>query len=275
MKLIEMSDIKTAYETLGLSSEEHVVLHSSLLKTGIIRKELVANLPSNFFSALTDVMGKQANIFMPAFDYSFPSTREVDLRSLPTCVGVWPEWFRNQLGVVRSAHPMFSYCGYGPKAKAICQPDQVEYDSFAKNSTMARLIENDAMLVLQGTHLGVATVVVQCEAMMGVKYRFLKPFHGSVVLTNGKPVVGDFYHFCFPFNNEYREDYSLLEERLLSTNKMAKTSLGAGNIYAVKLQDLLNTITCLLTENPFALLANPPKNYYHFENGQEIASPVK
>ncbi|TPH17148.1 AAC(3) family N-acetyltransferase [Litorilituus lipolyticus] len=274
MKLIEKSDIETAYHQLGLSSEEFVVLHSSLLKTGIINKEPVANLPASFFSALTNVIGAKGNVFMPAFDYSFPASREVDLRSQPTCVGVWPEWFRKQADVVRSAHPMFSYCGYGPKAVDICQPEVAEFDSFAKNSTMARLIENDAMLVLQGTHIGVATVVVQCEAMLDVKYRFLKPFHGDLVLTNGQRVTGNYYHFCFPFNNEYRENYSLLEQRLLSSNKMTKVSLGAGVIYAVKLKELFTEVKTLITENPFALLAHTPQNYYHFENGQEIATPL-
>jgi len=274
MKLIEKSDIEAAYQQLGLSNEEYVVLHSSLLKTGIINKEPVTNLPASFFSALKNVIGTQGNVFMPAFDYSFPANRKVDLRTQPTCIGVWPEWFRKQADVVRSAHPMFSYCGYGPKAVDICQPEAAEFDSFAKNSTMARLIENDAMLVLQGTHIGVATVVVQCEAMLGVKYRFLKPFYGDLVLINGKQVTGDYYHFCFPFNNEYRENYTLLEQRLLSSKKMTKVSLGAGVIYAVKLKALFTEVKNLIAENPFALLAHSPQNYYHFENGQEVATPL-
>lgn len=274
MKRIEKKDIEALYQSLGLANEEYVVVHSSLLKTGIINNEPVSALPANFYQALTNVMGERGNIFMPAFDYSFPSRREVDLRSQSTSIGVWPEWFRSQAGMIRSAHPMFSYCGKGPKAKAICQPDVVEFNSFSSNSTMARLIENNAMLLLQGTHIGVATIVVQCEAMIGVKYRFLKSFHGDLVLTNGECVSGDYYHFCFPFNNEYRENYTLLEKRLLSTNKMNKKSLGSGDVYAVKLNDLFIEIKNLLESNPFALLEHPPQNYYHVENGKEVATPV-
>lgn len=274
MKMIDKPEIEAAYRQLGLSSQEYVLIHSSLLKTGIIKNDPVSNLPASFFNILTNIMGDRANVFMPTFDYSFPANRMVDLRSQPTCVGVWPEWFRTQPDVVRSAHPMFSYCGYGPKSVEICRPDIAEFDSFSANSTMARLIENDAMLLLHGTNIGVATIVVQCEAMLGVKYRFLKPFYGDVVLTNGQCVSGDYYHFCFPFNNEYRENYALLEERLLTTNKMAKTSLGVGNLYAVKLKALFGEIESLIAKDPFALLAQPPKNYYRFENGQEVATPM-
>lgn len=274
MKVIDKSDIETAYRQLGLSSAEYVVIHSSLLKTGIIKNDSVSNIPASIFNILMDVLGAKGNVFMPAFDYSFPATRSVDLRTQSTSVGVWPEWFRTQSKVVRSAHPMFSYCGYGPKSIDICRPDIAEFDSFSANSTMARLIDIDATLLLHGTDISVATVVVQCEAMLGVKYRFLKPFYGDLVLTNGHRITGDYYHFCFPFNNEYRENYALLEERLLTTKKMAKTLLGAGNLYAVKLKDLLFEVKSLIAADPFALLACSPKNYYHFENGQEVATPL-
>ena len=274
MKMIEKSDIEAAYLQLGLSSEEYVVIHSSLLKTGIIKNDSVSHLPASIFNILKSVMGAKGNIFMPAFDYSFPANRSIDLRNQSTSVGVWPEWFRTQSEVVRSAHPMFSYCGYGPKSIDICQPEVAEFDSFSVNSTMARLIDKDAMLLLHGTDIGVATVVVQCEAMLGVKYRFLKPFYGDLILTNGQLITGDYYHFCFPFNNEYRENYTLLEARLLSTQKMAKVTLGAGNLYAVKLKDLFCEVKNLIAADPFALLACAPKHYYHFENGQEVATPV-
>lgn len=274
MKLINKNDIEGVYRQLGLAAEEYVVIHSSFLKTGIIRAEPVTNLPDNFYSVLESVMGENGNIFMPAFDYSFPSTKQVDLRSQAVVVGVWPEWFRVQPGVVRSAHPMFSYCGKGPKAINICQPEIVEYDSFSSSSTMARLMENDAMLLLQGTHLGVATIVVLCEAILKVKYRFLKPFNGELTLTNGKNVKADFFHFCFPFNNEYRENYALLESSLLSSGKMAKAVLGGGSVYAVKFKELYSMVEKLIKNDPFALLSHSPKNYYQFEQGQEVSTPV-
>lgn len=75
----------------------------------------------------------------------------------------------------------------------MCKPTTPEFNAFGEGSTFSRLIEEDCILVLQGIGLKVATVVVQIEKMLGMQYRFDKPFFGRVTLTNDNEIEGNYF----------------------------------------------------------------------------------
>ncbi|MDK1285603.1 AAC(3) family N-acetyltransferase [Pseudoalteromonas umbrosa] len=270
MKTTSVQEIKDTLVDVGIGQGDSVFIHSSLFTLGKIQNVTPQDIPLTFLSCFTDVIGEQGNVFMPCFNYDFPRTRQADLNVQKTVLGYWPEWFRNRKDVVRSGHPMFSVCGIGPDAKTICQPEQPEFFAFGDNSTFSRLVESDCVLILQGIGLRVATVVVQIEAMLGLKYRFNKPFMGEVTLTDGQVIRDNFYHFCFPLNNAYRENYSPLEKALLEQGVMKKSALGRSFIYAVRMADLFNAVQDITLNDKFALLNCRPHELYRFEDGKEV-----
>lgn len=275
MKTITTKQITNVLELLQLDKSNSVFIHSSLFTLGKIDGVDIAQLPSALLSCFQNTLGKSGNIFMPGFNYDFPKARTADLNTQQSVLGFWPEWFRTQPNVARSGHPMFSICGLGPDAEAICKPNKPEFFAFGSDSTFARLIEQDCTLVLQGIGLRVATIIVQIENMLGLKYRFNKPFKGSVTLTNGQIVEGDYYHYCFPLNNAYREDYSDLESALLSAGVLKKASLGRSFIMSVNMKALYQFVERFTKDNPFALLNGRPDQLYRFEDGKEIAYPAE
>ncbi|MDP2635431.1 MULTISPECIES: AAC(3) family N-acetyltransferase [unclassified Pseudoalteromonas] len=274
MRSISQEQIIATLHSVGINMNDSVFIHSSLFTLGAIENHSVKEVPEAFLNSFKTAIGDNGNIFMPAFNYQFPRSRKEDLRSQECVLGYWPEWFRQQPNVVRSGHPMFSICGLGPDVEKICLPKKPEYYAFAENSTFSRLIEQDTVLVLQGIGLRVATVIVQIEAMLGLKYRFNKPFTGVTTLTNGEEANGTFYHFCFPINNAYREDYSKLEAALLNSGIMKQAQLGRSFIYTIKMKALYHFVKDFVADNQFALLNSTPSELYRFENGQEISYSV-
>ncbi|MCF2909710.1 AAC(3) family N-acetyltransferase [Pseudoalteromonas sp. DL2-H2.2] len=275
MKTITKEQITGVLEQLELHKSNSVFIHSSLFTLGKIESVKVAYLPNVLLSCFQNVLGKSGGVFMPSFNYDFPKVRNADLNTQRSVLGFWPEWFRTQPNVVRSGHPMFSICGLGPDADAICKPSKPEFFAFGPDSTFSRLIEQDCTLVLQGIGLRVATVIVQIEHMLGLKYRFNKPFKGTVTLTNGKIYEGEYYHYCFPINNAYREDYSGLESALLSAGVLKKASLGRSFIMSVNMKALYQFVERFTKDTPFALLNCNPEQLYRFEDGKEVAYPAE
>jgi aminoglycoside 3-N-acetyltransferase len=275
MRTITTEQITDVLKQLEIHKSNSVFIHSSLFTLGKIDGVDVANLPGALLSCFQTVLGKNSNVFIPCFNYDFPKARNADLNTQQSVLGFWPEWFRTQPNVVRSGHPMFSICGLGPDADAICKPNEPEYIAFGPDSTFSRLIEHDCTLVLQGIGLRVATVIVQIEHMLGLKYRFNKPFKGTVTLTNGKIVEGEYYHYCFPINNAYREDYSGLESALLAAGVLKKASLGRSFIMSVNMRALYQFVERFTKDNPFALLNCHPDQLYRFEDGKEVAYPAE
>jgi aminoglycoside 3-N-acetyltransferase len=270
MKDITPQEITNTLIELGIQKTDSVFIHSSLFTLGRVAKTQVENIPKTLLECFQNAVGESGNIFMPCFNYQYPKSRSEDLRQQKSVLGFWPEWFRNQPSVIRSGHPMFSICGIGPKAIEICRPSEPEYFAFGEGSTFERLVNEDAVLVLQGIGLRVATVVVQIEAMLGVKYRFNKPFFGQVTLANGQQITADFYHFCFPINNAYRENYQGLEQALLDSGVMQQASLGRSFIYTVRMKALFDFVANYLSHDKFALLNCRPQQLYKYENGKEI-----
>ena len=274
MKTYTLADLKHALEQAGISQSEHTFIHSSLLSLG----RLANTQPNDYCPALWQTLltatSRNSTIYMPAFNYAYPRTRTAHLKTDKSEVGVWSDWFLQHCAMARSGHPMFSITAHGSQAQAICQSHTPEYNGFGNNATFARLHAKNALFLFIGTQLKVATFVVYCEALNKVGYRFLKPFKGDVTLWDDHKITGDFNHFCFPFNNAYRENYQMLIDETTANHALKKIPLGSSYIYAITANALASAVTRLLQQNPFALLNCQPTHYYHFVNGQELAYEI-
>ncbi len=276
MKTYSLDDFFQALEKTQSDNHKNTCyfIHSSLLSLGRLANTAPTNYANTLFDALKDWAGNSATLCMPTFNYQFPKTRHADLTREKSELGAWPNWFLSNAATARSGHPIFSIAAYGPEAEAICQPNQPEYNAFDQNSTFARLHNINATLLFIGTDLKVATFVVYCEAALQLKYRFLKPFFGSVTLQLGQTIEDDFYHFCFPLNNAYRENYDQLIQYLKTSGTINEVPLGGSSLFSINAHTLYNAVAQLTHTNPHALLNSHPTHYYHYVNGEEQAYEI-
>ena len=93
---------------------------------------------------------------MPPYDPQTTPTRGM---------GAVAEQFRTWPGVLRSAHPAFSFTAAGPHAAGIIDPHHLE-DPFGETSPLARLYQLDAMVLLLGTSFECCTALhlAECRA---------------------------------------------------------------------------------------------------------------
>lgn len=103
----------------------------------------------------------------PAFDRDLTPTREM---------GIIPETFRKQRGVVRSGHPNSSFAAWGKNKHFIVQDDHLDHQMNEK-SPLGRIYELDG-----------------CVLLLGVGYDKNTSFHLAEYMANykGKKIISEF-----------------------------------------------------------------------------------
>lgn len=269
MKGYTDADLSALLTALSLHPGDDLLVHSSLFNLGVYRPYPLPETPSRLLARLAEYTPDGA-LVMPTFGYDFPKTRQCDLTQMPSQMGILTETLRQQTGI-RSGHPMFSFTATGAKAVELLQPNTPEYDPFGLDSVFGRLYQHNALILMLGTTLSVCTYLMYCERHSGVRYRFYKPFYGTVTLSNGSRCTDNFYHFCFPLDGSIREDYREVTNRLLAVGILQKHAIGMGQAYWFRARELFDAVAQYLATEPWLLLREPPKTFWAMRDGVETA----
>jgi len=112
-----------------------------------------AGKPRDLIAALADLVGRDGLLVMPSLPYHNKSTadflrsgRPVDLRRIPSAMGLLSEVFRRTPGVVRSASPTHPLLALGDAAVDFAAGHEAAEVPFGAGSPFARLLEHDAWI---------------------------------------------------------------------------------------------------------------------------------
>ena len=160
-----VESLQADFRALGIEREMTLLVHSSLSAMGWVCGGAVAVI-----IALQEVLGDTGTLVMPTHstDLSDPSQwknppvpkswwqtiRETmpayDPDLTPTrSMGKIAETFRKQDGVLRSAHPLHSFCSRGPQASYIIGNHSLAY-GMGENSPLARIYDLQGFVLLLG-----------------------------------------------------------------------------------------------------------------------------
>ncbi len=160
-----VASLKADLRALGVTPGMVVLVHSSLSAMG-----WVCGGPVAVILALQQALGPDGTLVMPAHssDLTEPSRWEsppvpeswwpVIRESMPAfdpdltptrSMGVIPETFRKQRGVLRSDHPHVSVCALGPRAREITA-DHCLVNGLGEDSPLGRLYDLHAHVLLLG-----------------------------------------------------------------------------------------------------------------------------
>jgi len=205
-KPLTVSSLKADFRKLGIKPGMILLVHSSLKSLGWVCGDAVAVI-----LALEDLLGVDGTLVMPTFSshLSEPSKwinppvpeswwsairtemPTYDPQLTPTRgVGVIPETFRKQNGVLRSNHPQVSFAARGRYADTITGNHSLEY-ALGEGSPLARIYELDGWVMLLGVDH------VNNTSLHLAEYR--SQYKGKIT-----------GHFCMPINingQRYWQDF--------------------------------------------------------------------
>lgn len=194
------TDLMIALRTLALPAGHVYVVHSSLLKLGLIEGGL-----KGVMQCLWDVLGHDATILMPTFTFAFGRTRVWDYHQTRSETGALTEYFRKLPGALRTIHPFHSLAAIGPRAHQFAQCAGLS--SFGPGSPFALLYDMEAIDIAIGLDLvGGATFLHHTEEEAQVPYRFYKEFPGDVSDQHGKKLPNTYKLYVREINDTYEYD---------------------------------------------------------------------
>ena len=252
MNLYE-ADFLDAVLSLGVVPGDILFVHSDIRVFGKSNIHALQNLPSAFVRILKESVGEKGVVIMPTFTYQFCKTGVFDIQKSPSEVGSLSEFFRTQLGAVRSRHPIFSVAAWGNDVKDILTTNN---DSFGKGTIFDTLLLRNAKIILLGVSLRECTFMHYIEQMHAVPYRFLKTFHG-IVKDHGREEEGDFTYFVRPLDGSVENDMTKLEPVLREKTLLHEARVGGASVASVAVADLFSTGMAALDADPYFLLTKP------------------
>ena len=157
---VTIGELKSALKELGIAPGDRIMVHSSYKSFGAFEKG-----PGGIIEALQESVTPAGIVAMPAFsdccDGGNSGVFDREKTPIEKWVGIIPEIFRRQPGVLRSNHPTHSVCAWGEGAAAFLEQKE-PYDCFALDGPWGKLAQK-GKLVFLGEAVGGDTFLHACE----------------------------------------------------------------------------------------------------------------
>ncbi|MGO7961210.1 AMP-binding protein [Rhizobium leguminosarum] len=157
-----------------------IVIHSSLIAVrNVDPKELVSAL----LKAIERISAS-TTVILPAFTWSYCSTRHFDWVETKSETGVLAELVRQKLSAGRTKHPVYSMVVTGPRRDDLCAQDWWNRSPFGDDSIFGELSRSDGLIVGIGTSR--FTHVHRCELLANVPYCKTTDLWGAANFIDGR-----------------------------------------------------------------------------------------
>ena len=197
MHSTSLKDLSQKIINLKIPPSSTVMIHSSLLKFGIIENGI-----EGLLKCIVESLVGDTTILMPSFTFGFSESRYWSAKNTKSEMGALTEFFRKQEDTIRTLHPFHSVVAYGAHSKDFSTCNSLS--SFGKGSPFEKLIDLNAYNLSLGTEfIGGATFVHHTEETCQVPYRYYKEFSGKVYDMNENKVDKVFKMYVRKITNRY------------------------------------------------------------------------
>ena len=226
------AELTCALRSLGVHGGQVYVVHSSLLKLGLIEDGL-----TGVMQCLWNVLGHDATILMPTFTFNFGRTRVWNYHQTQSETGALTEFFRKLPTAVRTIHPFHSLAAIGPLANQFA--DCAGLSSFGLGSPYALMYDLEAINIAIGIDLvGGATFLHHSEEIAQVPYRLYKEFPGEVSDKNGErlPKIYKMFVREITDTHEYDNIWSHVRDDFAANGMVIQGNLKSAPLIAFRIK---------------------------------------
>ena len=210
------SDLVSALKEIGLKDGDLAFIHNSMFHLGRLENcDSSKEVSRIVFDSFFEVLGPTGTLLVPTYTYSLCNGKSFDVKNTPSSIGTFTEFFRNQKGAVRSADPIFSVSGIGPKSKTILS--NLPKSCFGEDSVYDRITKLNGKLCVIGLGLSWATYRHYAEQKMNIPARFLKYFSGKI-LEDGNERTETWEYFVRHLSENCYPDVEVIEKNLKKAN---------------------------------------------------------
>lgn len=210
--------------------------------------------------ALQEAVGNDGTILVPSYSFSFCRREIFDVQGTPAVKGPWSpsteflEYFRQLPGVVRSADPIHSVAGLGPRAAEILS--NVPPTCFGEDSVPYRLRQIGAKICAIGVGLHESNFQHHVEEMVGVPFRFKKLFTGVIRDSGVTRKTGWVYNVGILANNGVVDDQRL-EASAREAGICRAAVVGRGQLLGSNCRELFEFTSAALKKDPWFTARGP------------------
>ena len=175
-------------ERIGRSFEI-LMVHSSVN----LMAPMYTGTPLELVRMLIDLCGSERTLAMPGFYFgdaafggafgTFQHNPRVDLRRMPSQMGLATELFRRMPGVVQSRHPVYRVCALGPLARAMATGHENALFPAGLGTPFEFMAQHDTRIIGIGKPMQVLTQAHHVEGAMGDAFPVTSVVGESLAMT--------------------------------------------------------------------------------------------
>ena len=178
---MELRELTSRWHSSGIKNGDCVLLHSNVKR--LIRELIRAGIksPIDFIlDSFLNAVGDNGTLMIPLFNFDFCSGVPFDVKRTVSQMGALTETARLRCNGLRSGHPVYSFCAFGPYAAEIHAMNNIS--AYAEDSPLSFLRRVDGKIAaLDLEDQGSMTFYHHVEEICGVDYRYSKEFSGDYI----------------------------------------------------------------------------------------------
>lgn len=248
-KRYSAENLLQSLRSLGIKQGDILCVHSQIFSLGralLPKEEFLEEL----VSILKELVGNEGTLIMPTFSYSFCKNEVFDINKSSSTVGLLTEWFRKDVEVKRTHHPIFSFAVWGKMQEEYLD---IGPDAFGLDSVYGKMIRDNGKILMFGANKGY-TFHYLAEEHVRVPYRFFKVFEGEIVDEKGNKKYSSVPYFVRNLDIKSEFDEEKLADFLLKKHIQKQVAFGKGTLGVVKCREMYFEAISALKCNPQVFL---------------------
>jgi aminopeptidase-like protein/aminoglycoside N3'-acetyltransferase len=229
------------------------------------------------YSAMREAVGPEGTVLLPAYSYSFCRNEVFDAETTPSIQGAWSssqeflEYFRRLPGAVRSADPILSVAGLGPKAEQLLT--RLPNTSYGTDCLHERLMMSDGKICGIGVGLAYAAFLHYVEEAAGVPFRYKRLFTGRIG-QNGKLRKQGWISSVPILAANGLPDGSRVEKIARSEGLCSVATVGLGEVVSIDCKSFYGLLSREIARDPWITARGPAGDPVELENSRTRAKHV-